>query len=255
VRVGGGQKQTASDNAAAIYNTLLPYNHIQTSDFSWSPDSRRIAYVSRRSGQNNIWLTGADGTDNVQLTENADAKLVVFCPLWSADGKRIAFTSRTGNRAGQPTHSVWLIDTDTKDARLLTQQKTFLRLIGWEPGGRLLLVSTDASETSIVHREVSILALEPETGKTQKVAALKDVYLANIQLAPDGKSLAFAAHRDGKDNLWLVSTAAGGAEKKLTDNNDSRLYFSSLAFAPDGSAIFFGKQTRYSLLSMLTNFK
>jgi hypothetical protein len=139
--------------------------------------------------------------------------------------------------------------------RLLTQQKTFFRLIGWEAGGaKLFLVSTDASETSIVHREVSVLQLETETGKIQPVAALKDVYLANIQLAPDGKSIAFAAHREGIDNIWLVPSA-GGAEKKLTGNNDSRLYFSSLAFSADGSAIFFGKQSRYSLLSMLTNFK
>ncbi|HEY0460667.1 MAG TPA: protein kinase [Pyrinomonadaceae bacterium] len=255
VRVAGGQKQTAAGDVVAINNSLLPYNHIQTSDYSWSPDSRQIAYVSKTSGQSNLWITGADGTNNFQLTANADAKLYFYCPLWSPDGKSIAFTTRTGN-SGKQTYSAWVIDTETKTTGLLTQQKTFFRLLGWEQGGaKLFLVSTEGSETSSLHGEVSIRQLETETGKIQTLAGLKDVYLANIQLAPDRKAFAFAAHREGKDNIWLVSTTAGGTERKLTGNNDSRLYFSSLSWSPDSGSIYFGKQTRYSLLSMLTNFK
>jgi len=48
--------------------------------------------------------------------------------------------------------------------------------------------------------------------------------------------------------------ATGGEAKKLTANNDSRLYFSSLAWSPAINSIFFGKQSRYSLLSMINNF-
>jgi len=252
----GGQKQLAADDVLPINNSLLPYNRLQTSDFSWSPDGGRIAYLSRRGGQSNIWLVKKDGADNFQLTDNTDAKLFFYCPLWSPDGKRIAFTSKTGNRAGKPTFSVHVIDTETKTSKLLTQQKTFFRLIGWEQSGNnLFLVSTDGSETKSLQAEVSILKLETASSSTaQTVAAIKDAYLANIQLAPDGKTVAFAAHREGKDNLWLIPTA-GGEARKLTNNNDARLYFSSLAWSPDSSSIFFGKQSRYSLLSMLTNFK
>jgi eukaryotic-like serine/threonine-protein kinase len=252
---GGGQKQLAAAEVLPINNSLLPYNRLQTSDFSWSPDGGKIAYLSRRGGQYNIWLVKKDGTDNFQLTENTDEKLYFYCPLWSPDGKRIAFTAKTGNRAGKPTFSALVIDTELKTSKVLTLQKTFFRLIGWEPSGKyLFLVSTDGSETRSLQAEVSILKLDIETGQTQPVAALKDAYLANIQLAADGKTVAFAAHREGKDNIWLIPTA-GGEVKQLTRNNDARLYFSSLAWSPDGSSIFFGKQSRYSLLSMLTNFK
>ena len=133
--------------------------------------------------------------------------------------------------------------------------QTFLRLINWTQSGKeLLLASTQDSESSGLQTEVLLLRLETETGKTQQIAMLKDAYLYNVHLAPDGKNIAFAARREGIDNLWLIP-AAGGAEKKLTNNNDSRLYFSSLAWSPDNNSIFFGKQSRYSLLSMLTNFK
>jgi len=66
--------------------------------------------------------------------------------------------------------------------------------------------------------------------------------------------LAYVSNRDGKDNIWLLRPV-GGEARKITSNNDNRLYFSTLAWSPDSRAIYFGKQTRYSLLSMVTNFK
>jgi hypothetical protein len=54
------------------------------------------------------------------------------------------------------------------------------------------------------------------------------------------------------DDVW-ISSLKGDEPKKLTANNDPRLYYSSLAFSPDGKAIFFGKQTRFTLLSMFIN--
>jgi Tol biopolymer transport system component len=93
-----------------------------------------------------------------------------------------------------------------------------------------------------------------ETGERRPIAVLKDAYLFNIELSADRKQLAFVSHQDGKDNLWTVS-ASGGKPKKITNNNDSRLYFSSLSWAGDSSRIYYGKQMRYSLLSMLNDFK
>ncbi len=251
----GGQKHSAADDAASVSFSVLPYNRLQTSYFSWSPDNTKLAYISSRSGQSNIWAVKADGSGDSKLTENTDSKLYLYCPLWSADGKRIAFTSKANNSDGKPTHGVWIFDTETKIVRLMTQQKTFLRLIEWAQSGReLLLVSTEGSEASSLPPKVSLFRLEIETGKTAEIAEPENAYLYNIRLSPDKKSIAFAAHREGKDNVWLIP-AAGGAEKRLTDNNDSRLYFSNLAWSPDNNTIFFGRQSRFSLLSMVSNFK
>ncbi|MBA4183442.1 MAG: PD40 domain-containing protein, partial [Acidobacteria bacterium] len=253
---GGGQKHLTTGGVVSIENTLLPYNRIQTSYISWSPDSTKIAYISDRSGQYNIWLVNADGSNDVQLTSNNDSNLYLYCPLWSLDSKHIAFTSRTRKRTAdeKPTFSVWVIDTETKNSRLVLEEKKFLRLIGWSPGGELILASVTGTETTGLQPEVSLLQVEIETGKMRPIVALKDTYLYNVQLSPDKKNIVFAAHREGQDNLWLMP-AAGGEAKKLTANNDSRLYFSSLAWSPDNNSIFFGKQSRYSLLSMITNFK
>ena len=250
----GGEKKTAADNIIPISYSVLPYDRIQSSDFSWSPDSRKIAYVSRKNGLNNIWVTDIENLNDGQLTANDETPLNFYNPLWSADGKRIAFTSKTGNRAGKPTFSVWLIDTESKNLKTLTRQKTFFRLISWMPNGDLMTASTEGSEFSASTTEVSIRRINLETGEERETAKLKDAYLSNIALSPDGKNVAFAAHRDNRDDIWLMP-ASGGTARKVTNNNDSRIYFSSLAWSPDENTIFFGKQSRYSLLSMMTNFK
>ncbi len=249
---GGGQKHLTT-GVSSINHSILPYNRVQTSDFSWSPDSAKIAYLSNRSGSRNIWLVNADGSSDGQLTSNDDKNLGLNCPLWSADGKRIAFTSKTGK--GKPIFGVWVIDTDTKNSGMVIQADSFLRLLGWSQNGEdLILASANISAATGLLTEVSLLQVSIKTGEKRQIAVLKDAYPYNVHLSPDKKNIAFAAHREGKDNLWLMPTA-GGEAKKLIANNDSRLYFSSLAWSPDNNSIFFGKQSRYSLLSMLTNFK
>ena len=250
---GGGQKQLTKGGIAPITHTVLPYNRIQTSYISWSPDNAKIAYISSQSGQHNIWLGNADGSGERQLTSNNDSNLYLYCPLWSSDGKRIAFTSKTGK--GKAIYGVWVIDPETKNSETVIQTDLFARLIGWSQNGEdLILASVNNSAVTGLQPEVFLLQVSVKTGEKRQIATLKDTYLYNVRQSPDGKNIAFAAHRDGKDNLWLIP-AAGGEAKKLTANNDSRLYFSSLAWSPAGNSIFFGKQSRYSLLSMITNFK
>ena len=56
----------------------------------WSPDSRRIAYISYRGGSSQIWLMDADGGNAKQVTSLAtEADGVLFSP----DGKNLLFTS------------------------------------------------------------------------------------------------------------------------------------------------------------------
>src|ERR1051325_2124166 len=56
----------------------------------WSPDSKRIAYLSDRGGSSQIWLMDPDGGNATQVTKLAtEADGVLFSP----DGKNLVFTS------------------------------------------------------------------------------------------------------------------------------------------------------------------
>ncbi|HEU5362180.1 MAG TPA: hypothetical protein VFU56_02510 [Gaiellaceae bacterium] len=45
---------------------------------SWSPDGRRIAFVSNRGGTYQIYATGTDGTHVAQLTRSGEAHLAAW---------------------------------------------------------------------------------------------------------------------------------------------------------------------------------
>jgi len=72
-----------------------PFQFIASTEFdglpAYSPDGQRIAFVSWRSGADEIWVCDSDGTKATQLT-SLGRSWVVYSPNWSPDGQNIAFT-------------------------------------------------------------------------------------------------------------------------------------------------------------------
>jgi Tol biopolymer transport system component/DNA-binding winged helix-turn-helix (wHTH) protein len=99
------------------------------SNAQYSPDGKRIAFESSRSGSSQIWVAGADGSDSFQLTSLA-APVQGF-PRWSPDGKRIAFHSRPALHA-----SIFVIDADGGEARQLTHTASEDTAPSWSPDGQ-----------------------------------------------------------------------------------------------------------------------
>ena len=70
----------------------------------WSPDGTKIAFVSTRDGNNEIYVMNANGSNPTNLTNHSASDLF---PTWSPDGTKIAFVSgRDGNA------EIYVIDTD-----------------------------------------------------------------------------------------------------------------------------------------------
>ena len=252
---GGEEKQLATGGLLPVEYTVLPYNRHQANHFSWSPDGKKIAYISDGGGQRNIWLIEADGANNAQLTNNTDSNVSVFCPLWSADGRRIAYSSKLEELStdSKNSYTTSVIDIETKNKKTVVQSETFQRLLGWSQSDKEIIVAAAKTGTGLP-TEVKIIQANIETGEQRQSAKLDAAYLYNIHLSADKKLLAYVSNKDGKDNVW-VARPNGSEARKITSNNDARLYFSTLSWSPDNQAIYFGKQTRYSLLSTVINFK
>jgi TolB protein len=82
---------------------------------AWSPDGRQVAFVSDRSGDSDIWVMNADGTNPHDLT-NHPANDVT--PTWSPDGRKIAFAS---DRAEKNHLDIYLMNSDGTHLRRVTR--------------------------------------------------------------------------------------------------------------------------------------
>src|SRR5439155_12820104 len=79
----------------------------------YSPDGKKIAFASTRSGTEEIWVANADGSNSVQLTAMGGPP--TSNPQWSPDGRTNLFKSRREGSSG-----LKLMDPSTGSGRRLT---------------------------------------------------------------------------------------------------------------------------------------
>jgi Tol biopolymer transport system component len=80
-------------------------------DPEFSPDGRRIAFTSDRSGNLEIWVSDSGGSNAVQLTDFRGSR-TAGAPRWSPDGRRVAFDSGSGD-----SFDIYVIDAEGGAAR------------------------------------------------------------------------------------------------------------------------------------------
>ena len=71
----------------------------------WSPDGKRISFVSSRSGSFDLYVMNADGTNVTRVT---DHKANDYDPIWMPDGQSLIFSSERDSRSD--LYRVWLAD-------------------------------------------------------------------------------------------------------------------------------------------------
>jgi Tol biopolymer transport system component len=127
----------------------------------WSPDGRRLAFLSDREETTQIYLLPTDGGEAIRLTEGKNA---VRAFEWSPDGKQIALIApepkseaeekkekdkddaRVVDRDDKRSR-LWLIDIETKKVRQLTAGNWQIQEAKWSPqGDRLIVSATDHPE-------------------------------------------------------------------------------------------------------------
>lgn len=213
----------AGGNAIRLTN-----NHSLDADPSWSPDSKRIAYVcfpdelvNGKLNNPEICAMDADGGNRVRLTNNPAWE---GGPLWSPDGARIAFFSRRDCKDG--VYAIHVMNADGSNVMQLTECQTFGEGASWSPDGRKLLY------TSKRDGNIEIYAINADPSHQTNVTRHPAEDLDPVW-APDGKKMAFISNRDGKDCLFVMD-ADGANPRKLISDLSSRV-----SWSPDGRRIVF----------------
>jgi dipeptidyl aminopeptidase/acylaminoacyl peptidase len=193
---------------------------------TFSPDGKRLAFVSNMSGLPQIWTVAAEGGWPEQITASDDP---VGFVIWSPEGSDLAFTLAPG---GGMNEQVYLVRSDGTDLRRLTDGgKENNRLGVWSRDGRALTLGSNrrsgaAIDAYLYDVEARSLRLVSEN---RGVGGFSD-------LTSDRRfALLSRVASRGDNNLYLVEVATG-KETLLTPHDGPGSFFG--AFSPTGDAVY-----------------
>jgi len=100
---------------------------------SWSPDGSQIAYISDKSGEEELYIEAQDGSKPAeQITQGGS--VMRYAPEWAPDGKRIAFSDKDGK--------VYVLTmADRKVVEIADSRRGQVRDYAWSPRGNYLAFS------------------------------------------------------------------------------------------------------------------
>lgn len=216
--------------------TPLITSTFRDSDPDYSPDGRKIAFVSGRAGGFGIWVSNSDGSDPQLLFDGGP--YVTGSPRWSPDGRWIAFDSRSNDPAHAGSPNIWVINAEGGQLRRLTTDPAGGVAPSWSHDGRLIYFASARS------RNLDIWKVPAGGGAAVQVTR-KGGFEA-FETA-DGHYLYYLKGR-GIPGIWRVPTA-GGEEVPVVDRDQVGLWrcwrlagggiYYGTAAPPDGARLEF----------------
>ena len=164
---------------------------------AWSPDGKRIAFVTDRDGNNEIYLMNGTGGNLRRLTTAAGTDEQ---PAWSPDGAKIAFVS---NRSGNL--NIWVMDSTGANPVNLTNDASVDLGPAWSPDGSKIAFHSNRPGNFAIY-----VMNADGSGVTQITNARLPSELASW--SPDSKRIVF----DSDGELWIAQASGGGGLTQVT---------------------------------------
>ncbi|WHY73500.1 S9 family peptidase [Fictibacillus enclensis] len=180
----------------------------------WSPDGKTLAFVSDRSGKNQVWLISSEGGEAVQLTSSTQG---AGSPVWSPDGKSLLVTVTVGEEI-------------EKENALKPLEVTHLK---YKADGKGLL---NEAYSQLVHINL----------ETKEELQLTDGAHQHFDAAwsPDGQKIAYCKSRGQRETISYASDlfvrTMNGKEARINQETGS---FTDPVWSADGEHLAFLGQT------------
>ena len=202
----------------------------------------RIAFVSDRDRNYEIYLMDDDGKNQRNLTNHPDRDLA---PSWSPDGTRIAFMSeRDGNG------EIYMMDADGGNPQNLTNNPAGDWNPSWSPDGKRIAFVSDRDGILDIHGfPTSEIYVMDADGKNPQNLTNNRAGDWSPEWSPDGKRIVFMSYREGHfigdfedttSEIYVMDND-GGDEQRLTENRKNDR---GPSWSPDGKRIAFSSDRK-----------
>ena len=190
---------------------------------AWSADGQKIAFVSNRDGNAEIYVMNATGAGQTRLTSNATYE---DQPAWSPDGLKVAFRStRDGNS------EIYVMNADGSGQTRLTTNGAMDSDPEWSPYGQKIAFQSDRDGNSEIY-------VMNANGSGQSRTTINGAFDSSASWSPDGSKIAFYTDRHGPGTNDEVYTMNSDGTNQLNRSNAAG-NDRHPAWSPDGTKLAF----------------
>lgn len=201
----GGRQLTWIDRTGKVEPSVKPASMYENPRLS--PDGARLA-VFRAEGGGDIWIDDLARGSSTRFTFDPAADNV---PVWSPDGKRIAFVS---NRDGG-VFNLYVKDAGGTEVEKLLLKTPFNKLINdWSPDGRYILYQEDDPVTKA---DLWVLPLVGDAKPARVVATPFSEFGASF--SPDGRWIAYTSDESGQAQVFVQSFPLAGGKWQISSTS------------------------------------
>ncbi len=201
---------------------------------AWSPDSRRLAYVSFEGSRSSIYVQQLRTGNRIQLSAEPG---INGAPSFSPDGKKLVVT--LGGVDGNL--DIYTIDVTTREKVRLTNHRAIDTEGTWSPDGRYIYFTSDRAGGPQIYRV-------PAGGGNAERVTFEGSYNARPRLSPDGKKLATVTNDQGAFRIAILDLGTKDFLVLSTGRQDE-----SPSFAPNSDILIYAtRQSGNGVLETVT---